>query len=276
MRIPRLCLAAALCAPAWCAAPSYSAEGIVNASNYAPGPFAPNSVLSIFGSGLAWSPQGLTAGDIESGRLPTSLNGVRVYVSDQPAPLFYVSESQINFLMPTDQIAGRVTVRVVRQGVTGPEVPLTLVEAAPALFDSPLAPGYAVAQRWPEYSLVGPDSPVGPEDIVILYGTGLGRTEEYPSRPDEIPALPGALKRLKELRVYLGGVPLDSSCILWAGLSPGSAGLYQVNLKLPADLPEDPEIRVAIGDQAGAPGLKLATALTAPHRSPQLSAPLAR
>ena len=29
----------------WGAAPSYVAAGIVNAANYAPGPFAPNSVL---------------------------------------------------------------------------------------------------------------------------------------------------------------------------------------------------------------------------------------
>src|SRR5258706_12639641 len=42
---------------AWANIPSYSAAGIVNASNYAPGPFAPNSIVSIFGTNLALSTQ---------------------------------------------------------------------------------------------------------------------------------------------------------------------------------------------------------------------------
>ena len=45
---------AVLCAgTARAAGPSYAASNIVNASNYAIGPFAPNSVISIFGTGLA-------------------------------------------------------------------------------------------------------------------------------------------------------------------------------------------------------------------------------
>ena len=35
------------------AGPSYVLAGVVNAANYAAGPFAPNSVLSVFGSGLS-------------------------------------------------------------------------------------------------------------------------------------------------------------------------------------------------------------------------------
>src|SRR6266545_2499025 len=62
------------------APPSYSAAGIVNASNFTAGPFAPNSVLSIFGSGLARSEQAMGASDIKSGMLPLELNYVRVYV----------------------------------------------------------------------------------------------------------------------------------------------------------------------------------------------------
>src|SRR6266545_4427604 len=58
---------AVLCAgTAMGAGPSYSAAGIVNASNYAPGPFAPNSVISIFGSGLARSTRALTPSDLLS------------------------------------------------------------------------------------------------------------------------------------------------------------------------------------------------------------------
>src|ERR1039458_2073447 len=85
---------------AWGQAPVYSAGTIVNAPNYAPGPFAPNSILSIFGSGLARSSQGVTAGDISNNTLPVELNSTRVYVLDEPAPLLYVSDGQVNFLVP--------------------------------------------------------------------------------------------------------------------------------------------------------------------------------
>ncbi len=258
MKPSQLWLALAFGSAAWAAAPAYTSAGIVNASNYSPGPFAPNSVISIFGTGLAWSSQGLTADDVRSGRLPTAINGVQVVVSGYPAPLFYVSELQINFLMPTNQIAGNVTVRVVRQGVTGPEVTVGLLDAAPALFSSPLPPGYAIAQHSPDYSLVDGNAPAKPGGIIILYGTGLGKTQPYPARPDEIPWFAGVLERMADLRVYLDGNAVDPKAVQWAGLSPGSAGLYQINLKLPDGVAADPEIRVAMGDQVSAAGLRLA------------------
>jgi len=96
---------AILCAgTARAAGPSYAASSIVNASNYTIGPFAPNSVISIFGAGLARSTQSLSADDVKSGFLPTEMNGVHVYVENQPTPLLFVSDGQINFLMPSLQI----------------------------------------------------------------------------------------------------------------------------------------------------------------------------
>jgi uncharacterized protein (TIGR03437 family) len=58
--------------------------------------------------------------------------------------------------------------------------------------------------------------------------------------------------------VYLGGAAVDPAAILYAGLTPGSAGLYQIDLVLPGGLATDPEIRLAIGDQSSPAGLKLA------------------
>ena len=63
-----------------------------------------------------------------SGRcLPTEMNYVRVYVQDQPVPLLYVSDGQINFLMSSVEPAGLVKVRVVTEGITGPEIAVTLL-----------------------------------------------------------------------------------------------------------------------------------------------------
>ena len=57
----------------------------------------------------------------------------------------------------------------------------------------------------------------------------------------------------------LNDTPVDTSRIFWAGLTPGFTGLYQINMQLPDAPGENPEIRVAIGDQFSPPGVKLAT-----------------
>jgi uncharacterized protein (TIGR03437 family) len=239
---------------AWGQAPVYSAAGMVNGSNYAPGPFAPNSIVSIFGSGLAWSSQGVMAGDIVNNTLPVELNGTHVYVDDQWAPLLYVSNGQVNFLVPSNKLAMDVQIRVVREGVTGPEVAVTLVDAAPALFQT--AAGYAIAAHL-DNSLIAPGSPAQAGEIIVVYACGLGRTLPNPA-PGAIPQSAAVIQRLSDLKVYLGGAAIEPASILYAGLTPGSAGLYQINLVLPDNPGTNPEIRVAIADQSSPPGLKLA------------------
>src|SRR4051812_34199374 len=88
---------------AWGAAPSYSTAGIVKAGSFDPGPFAPNSIVPIFGTGLARSERGIGPADIVAHRLPTELNGTQVRLSGfSQVPLFYVWDGQVNFLMPAN------------------------------------------------------------------------------------------------------------------------------------------------------------------------------
>lgn len=234
--------------------PSYSAAGIVNSGNFAPGPFAPNSIVTIFGSGLARSSQQLTAGDIVAGHLPTELNYTQVFVDNFPAPLVYVSDSQINFLMPSTQAVGPTKIRVASQGNTGPEIMVTLVDSAPALFT--LTGEYAIATHV-DNSLVSPDSPAHAGEIIVVYATGLGKTIPNPAT-GEIPQNAATIMALSALQVSLGGVVVDSGLIKYAGLTPASAGLYQINLELPGNPGTDPELRITIAGQPSPAGLKLA------------------
>jgi uncharacterized protein (TIGR03437 family) len=242
----------ALCAcAAATSAPDYTAAGIVSAANYQPGPFAPNDVLSIFGTGLAWSAEALAAGDIASGTLPFELNGSRVFVANQAVPLYYVSPTQINFMLPSGLGAGDVPLRVVRQGVTGPQVTITLADAAPELFE---LSDYALATHT-DYSLVTTDMPAHGGETVILFGVGFGKTLPNPGT--------GAIASVAAptaagVQVLLDGTAVPAAEILYAGLTPGSAGLYQINLTLPDAPGTDPEIRVAMGAQTSRAGLKLA------------------
>jgi uncharacterized protein (TIGR03437 family) len=245
----------ALCGHLWAQAPYYTSASIVNASDYSPGPFAPSSVLSLFGTNLAWTTEASTADNLAAGSLPNQLAAVRVYVDIEPVPLLYVSPTQINFLVPSDQIPGDVTVTVVRQGVNGPPVTITLIDAAPALFV--MEGGYAIAQDWnTDYTLMTPDAPAHTGDIAILYATGLGHTS--PPWASGVVAQSAAYITARDsLQLLLNGVAIDPHLVLYAGVTPGYSGLYQINFTIPADAGTNPEIRVQIGKQVSISSLKL-------------------
>jgi len=270
MRLPYAAVAVLACGVAWAQAPAYTAAGIVNASDFSPGPFAPNSILSVFGTNLARSSQALTADNVHGGYLPTELNYTRVYVDNYPVPLLYVSEGQINFLVPSNQSPGNSLIRVVREGFTGPDVTVPVVDAAPALF---MTPGnYALATH-ADNSLVTPDAPAHADEIIVVWATGLGKTvpPTDPQNTGEIPRTAATIAQLPNLKVTLAGAVLEPALIKYAGITPQSAGLYQINLAVPGSAGADPEIRVAIGNQSTPAGVKLA--VRQPPPQPESSEP---
>jgi len=247
-----LILAVLLAGTAWGQAPAYSAANIVNASDYSPGPFAPNSVLSIFGTNLSWDIEQVSPNQGPSVILPT-VDSVQVYVDNWPAPVLYASGPQVNFIVPGNEISGDITVRVVREGVTGPEVTLKLAAAAPALFA--LSTGYIVATH-ADGSLITANSPANAGETVVVYATGLGQTEPNPS-PGEIPQTAASIVLFDSLSVSLDGAALPAYLIKYAGVTPQSIALYQINIELPATLGENPQIQVTVGTQSSLPGLKI-------------------
>ena len=253
VRLACLLIAALVTSPAWGGAPSYSIAGIVNTGNSSPGPFAPNSIVTIYGTDLSRSTQALTLADIRGGRLPTELNYTQVFVDNTPAPLLYVSPAQINLLIPADQSIVPAKIKVVTNIGYGPEVVVDIAGAAPALF---LAGSYAIATH-ADNSLMSLDAPARAGEIIVLYLTGLGKTT-LSLEAGEIPQNAAVIAQLSDLKVWLDGSALDPDRIKYAGVTPGSAGLYQINLALPDKIGEDPEIRVSIGAQTSPAGSKLA------------------
>jgi uncharacterized protein (TIGR03437 family) len=168
--------------------------------------------------------------------------------------MLYVSGPQINFLIPSGEIAGNVTVRVVREGVTGPEVTVALIGGAPALFD--LGTGFAIATH-ADGTLLTDASPAQPGEIVVVYITGLGPTEPNPEA-GEIPGAAAPIQMLSSLSISLGGAVLPTYLIKYAGVTPGCVGLYQLNIELPQDVGADPRIQVALGAKSSTGTLKIA------------------
>jgi uncharacterized protein (TIGR03437 family) len=235
----------------WGAAPTYSTDSILNGADFTPGPFAPGSIVTIFGADLSFGTAGIPTGS-QNNALPDFLADVRVYVNNLTSPLIYVCPTQINFVVPDNLLAGRVPVRVVRQGVTGPEAKIMLADAAPKLFTTQA--GYAIAQHGADYSMVTPNAPARAGEVVVIYATGLGRTAPEPA-VFEIPQYAGLL--VSGLQLFLDGSQVSPDRIFYAGLTPGSAGVYQVNVTLPDELGSDPEIRVTVAAQVSTAGVKL-------------------
>ena len=230
--------------PPWNPAPLYAASSIVNAATPKSEQLAPGTLATLYGSHLALTTRAVTEADIKNGLLPTALpgTGVRVVVGAAVAPLLYVSPAQINFLVPSDIAPGPADVRVTLDARAGPAVRIVLGEVSPALFQAD--PELAVA--------------VWQEGVVTLWATGLGRT--VPPLPSgQLAQAAAAIEKLAVFRVEIGGVELPADAVLYAGAAPGFAGLYQINVRVPDEMPSDPEIRIRVGDSRSPAGVKIRT-----------------
>jgi uncharacterized protein (TIGR03437 family) len=250
----RYCLGAD--APAPRETPNYSTASILNAADNQSDTLAPNTIGSIYGTNLAFSTAGLMAGDVQ-GVLPIWLGSMEttVFVGNEPAGLFYVSPIQINFLVPPILSPGPVIVHVVVDSTSGPEIAMTLAPAAPGLFQ--LDASNAVATQV-DGSVLTPKSPAHPGDIVVLYATGLGATVLLPpANYLQIPTVAASLVPGANLQILLDRVAVDSSAILYAGIAPGNAGLYQINLLLPMSTGTNPVIQLVMGQASSISGVHL-------------------
>jgi uncharacterized protein (TIGR03437 family) len=197
----------------------------------------------------------ITAADILAGELPVMLpgTGVRVLIGGLPAHIYLASPGQINFLIPSNVRTGEVTVQVVRDSTAGPPIRVTLGDAAPAMFQ---VDQVSVVASHLDYSLVSEQSPAAPGEWVILWATGLGAVTpaaEYGMLPFEA----AKLQQMDDFIILLDGTAVAPERIGYAGVAPGWAGLYQINLKLPESTGLNPEIRLAAGDAISPPDLRL-------------------
>jgi uncharacterized protein (TIGR03437 family) len=236
-------------------APFYNAPSIVNGADNQSGQLAPNTIATIYGTNLAYSTAAITQNEIGGGSLPTVLgtSETQVFVNNYPANLYYVSPTQINFLVPPNAQGTSMTIWVTVDGAVGPIVSFPLAAAAPGLFQ--LDATNAVA-TFADGSVVTPQSPASPGDTVVLWATGLGATDPNPIY-GQLPTAAAPLSAGANLAVLLDGVPVPRGAIAYAGLAPNFAGLYQINVTLPETTGSNPEIRVQVGNAASVPNVYL-------------------
>lgn len=244
---PVLALAAlTLCAKAQMPPPpKFTSDSVVHGASFLKGSFAPNTFISIFGENLSWSTLSVKSSHINANTLPTSLGGVQVLIGPTLGFLVFVSPGQINALIDSRLTPGKYPLRILRDSLAGPSVAtITIADTAPGLFA--ISDGTPVVTR-PDGSLVTEESPARPGEIIILWATGLGPT--LPSmRPGELPRAAAPLNPKMPFQVLLNGAPIQADHVLYAGVAPGFAGLYQINVLLPEDTPRNPSIQIGFAD----------------------------
>ena len=232
--------------------PYYTAASIANSAASVTGLYAPNTFLTIYGQNLAYTTQALTLADISNGTLPTVLGGtgVRVLINNIPADIYYVSPGQVNLLVPTSLIPGPVTLQLVVDSLAGPAIPIMLQTAAPSLFQTDAT---TVLAQHLDYTLITAESPAKPGEIVVFYATGLGPT--IPAAiPNQIPEQAATITPLSSFTMLINGGAVNPQQILYAGVTPTFAGLFQINVQLPPDAPPNPEIRIGYTGILSPPG----------------------
>lgn len=210
------------------------APAVVNAASYLDG-ISPGGLATIFGQDLS-TVTGVVNADIVP--LPTELAGVSVAVNGVLAPILSVaydgnSEDQISIQIPinTPTGSGAVELEVFNNGISVVTIVADSFLEDPGIFfyDS----NFAVAVRASDYTLIGPDDPASPGEVLTLYATGLGPVTV--DVPDGVPAPSSPLAYTQEpFQVLVDNEICD---VLFSGLAPGFVGLYQINFVLPTDLP---------------------------------------
>jgi uncharacterized protein (TIGR03437 family) len=249
-------------------APNYSAASIVNAATQLPGPLAPNAIATVYGTNLSWDEYAITAADISNGYLPNNAHQVTVYAGGLATSLFYVSPTQINFLIPYELTAGPVKIFVARDGVKGPDVVVQLNQASPGFFEwnGNLAVAehadLSVCASDPDAQkagcLVSSEFPAAPGEVIVLYAAGLGHTAPN-TQSGRLVKQAAWIASPSNLQISLNGNPIPQDNILYAGLAPGFAGLYQINLRLPDAFSPNPVIQIVVGSDSSPSTVQLPT-----------------
>jgi len=200
-----------------------SVSSVVSAANGSPA-IAPGSLISITGHNL--SP--VTQANAQM-PLPTAIGSSCVIANGFILPVLFVSPTQINAQLPFEVSGSASFTLYTPSGISG-VFQASVSDAAPAVFSATAGPQVVVPTviRLTNKELVTPANPIHPGDKLVIYLTGLGQTNPPVATGTPGPSSPLAWT-VATPTVTIGG---ENATVLYSGLAPGFAGLYQINVAL--------------------------------------------
>ncbi len=215
------------------------AAAIHGASMAAGDPVVGGGWLTLYGRNLA--ARTVVA---ETATLPRSLGGVEILIGDLALPIYYASPSQVNGIVPRALSANtRQQLMLRRNGVPAAPFQVAVASLQPGIFAmNAQGAGQAAALVSGTSNLAAPGTPASRGAVVELYATGLGSVSDAPEDGS-----PSSLTRLSHVMVPVeASVGGQSARVLFAGLAPGTVGLYQINVEIPSDAPVGDSVAVLV------------------------------
>jgi len=213
-------------------------RSITNAGSYMPaglpnGTIAQGSIFTFFGNRLG-SSAGVSANAFPLG---TTLSGTSVNIIQGTTTVaaipVYVSNSQINAIMPSNAPIGMASIQVVNGNGKGNLAPVRIASSQFGIFSAlGSGQGPGILQNFISLANQPINSPTivaQPGQTITLWGTGLGPV----SFPDNMAPQAGNLPVKTE--VFVGGVP---AAIQYSGRTPCCSGTDQIVFQVPQNAPQ--------------------------------------
>jgi uncharacterized protein (TIGR03437 family) len=246
-------------------APLPTIAAVVNAATGSGGPVAPGEIVSIFGpSSNPIGPSTPATLTLDSnGNVATTLGGVQVVFNGTPAPLTYVSSTQINAVVPygiVGMVAPYAQVKYLNQSSNA--FTLTTVSTAPGIFTQTGTGTGSGAILNQDNSTNGPNNPAAKGSVVVIYMTGEGSTTpagitgKVTCSTCTIAQLPVPVLPVTVTLIDSNNTRYPANFI-YAGEAPGFvSGVLQVDAIIPTTVPSgNLQIVVGVGPNASQAGV---------------------
>jgi uncharacterized protein (TIGR03437 family) len=235
------------------AAPSVSGSGVFidptlvqNSASSAPftAGIAPGELLTLYGSNLAAATQVAPTADASGNpiSLPTTLGNVQVTIGGLPAPIYYVSPSQMSAIVPYGVTGSTAQIQVNNNGTFSNIAWEYVNETSPGVFThNQNGTGYGAIVHLgignsavPAGTVVSDANPAVEGETLSVFLTGLGAVS--PAISDGAPGPSGLSNATGAVSVYFFPSAAAPVAVTpsYAGLAPGYDALYQINITVPA------------------------------------------
>ncbi len=216
-----------------------TSKSVANLATLTPsGLVGAGSLITISGSNFA-NQDGAAA----TPPFPTTIGATQVQLGGTPLPLLYSSSGAINALVPYDISPNTQQQLVVSNGgALSVPVLFTVAPSQPGIFSQDLSgtgQGMIIDSGTLRYA--EPDTATHKGSTVVIYCTGLGPVS--PSVQPGDPAPYPSPSTVNPVSVSIGG---QDAQVQFAGLTPGSAGVYQVYATVPGGVSVGSAVPVTI------------------------------